>query len=335
MSRSWAVPALLALLTASAQPADARVAAAGQRISTSPGIAADADPALKARRVSPRVFFVEGELGPVTRANRGFNSNAGFVVTREGVVVFDVLGTPVLGKALLHAIRRVTRQPIRHIVISHYHADHFYGLQAFARTGAQVWAGGKVRQYLDSEAPAARLTERRESLAPWVNDTSRVVRPTRFVDRETTLRLGGLSFRLLPVGPAHTPEDLMMMVEEERVLFAGDLIFTGRLPFVGDADSRAWLSAIERVGPLAPRLLVTGHGPVSGEASKDLELTRGYLVFVRAAMTDAVREMLSFDEAYARTDWSRFAELPAFEAANRRNAYNIFLLMEQEALRGQ
>lgn len=61
--------------------------------------------------------------------NRGHTSNAGFVTTREGVVVFDALGTPTLGQELLDAIRRVTREPVRRVVVSHYHADHFYGQQ--------------------------------------------------------------------------------------------------------------------------------------------------------------------------------------------------------------
>lgn len=318
-----------------ASPGVVGSASAQAQTAAGSGAAVTAVPALRVQPLTARVYFVEGELGPVSRANRGFNSNAGFVVTGDGVVVFDVLGTPALGEALRQAIRTVTALPIRHVVISHYHADHFYGLQAFADSGAQIWASAAVREYLASEAPAARLAERRESLAPWVDQRSRVVPPTRLIDAETALESGGLRFRLMPVGPAHTPEDLMMMVEEEGVLFAGDLVFAGRVPFVGEADSRAWLAAIERLDSLAPRMMVTGHGPVSRDARADLSLTRDYLRFVRQAMAGAVREMMSFDEAYARTDWSRFAGLPAFEAANRRNAYNTFLLMEQEALRAR
>jgi glyoxylase-like metal-dependent hydrolase (beta-lactamase superfamily II) len=127
----------------------------------------------------------------------------------------------------------------------------------------------------------------------------------------------------------------MMLVEEEGVLFAGDLMFAGRVPFVGDADSRSWLAAIEGLIERRPRVVVGGHGPASSDAARDLVLTRDYLRFLRAEMGRAVQEMLSFDEAYARTDWSRFRDIPAFEAANRRNAYNTFILMEKEALAGK
>ncbi|MBW7926434.1 MAG: MBL fold metallo-hydrolase, partial [Burkholderiaceae bacterium] len=187
------------------------------------------------QRVSDRVWYVQGDSGMVSLRNEGFNSNAGFVVTDDGVVVFDALGTPALGAALLGRIREITKQPVRRVVVSHYHSDHFYGLQAFQEAGAEVWAHRAVRDYLATDAPGERLAERRASLAPWVTDEARIVAPDRLVDGETVFRLGGLTFRLLPAGPAHTTEDMMMLVEEEGVLFAGDLVFAGRVPFVGDA----------------------------------------------------------------------------------------------------
>lgn len=283
-------------------------------------------------RVSERVYMVQGDVAPVSAVNQGFNANAGFVITRDGVVVFDALGTPALGAALVASIRRLTGAPIRRVVISHYHADHFYGLQAFKAAGAEIWAHVLARDYLASEAPLLRLAERRESLFPWVNELTRIVPPDSTIDSETRFEVGGVGFRLIPVGPAHTPEDLMMVVEDEAVLFAGDLIFAGRVPFVGDADSRAWLAALDRMAQRPPSTIVTGHGPYSKDGKADLDLTRDYLRVLRTEMARAVEEMLDFNEAYAQADWSRFKSLPAFDAANRRNAFNTFVLMEREAL---
>ena len=288
-----------------------------------------------ARKVTDRVYYVQGMAGMVSAANQGFNSNAGFVITDEGVVVFDALGTPSLGAALLQAIRRITDRPIVRVIISHYHSDHFYGVQAFQEAGAEIWAHERVRDYLATDAPRLRLAERRQSLFPWVSDESRVIAPDRYVADGTTFRLGGLTFRLILAGPAHTAEDMMMLVEEEGVLFAGDLIFAGRLPFVGDADSRAWLAALDDLARRAPRYVIVGHGPMSADAVADIELTRGYLRFLRREMGKAVEEMAGFDEAYAAVDWSRYERLPAFAEGNRRNAYNTYLLMEREALQGR
>jgi glyoxylase-like metal-dependent hydrolase (beta-lactamase superfamily II) len=284
--------------------------------------------ALEAIRVSPSVYFIRGESGVPSVANRGHTSNAGFVVTREGVVVFDALGTPVLGRELLEAIRRVTQAPIRRVVLSHYHADHFYGLAPLKDAGAEIWAHRAARGYLGSEAARLRLAERQQSLAPWVGADMRLVSADRWLEGEEGFTLGNLSFRVFPVGPAHTPEDLAMAVEEEGVLFVGDLMFAGRLPFVGDADSKAWIAAIDRIVRFKPKIMVGGHGDVSTNAAADLRMTREYLVYLREKMGAAAAELEDFEVAYAKTDWSRFAQLPAFEAANRRNAYNTYIRMQ-------
>lgn len=284
--------------------------------------------ALQPIRVSDSVYFIRGESGIPSAANRGHTSNAGFVVTREGVVVFDALGTPVLGKALVEAIRKITPAPIRRVIVSHYHADHIYGLRPLKEAGAEIWAHPAARAYLQSDAAQLRLAERRKSLAPWVGADMHLVPADRWLDAETSFKLGDLSFRVFPVGPAHTPEDLAMVVEEEGVLFVGDLMFSGRLPFVGDADSKGWIAAIDRMVKLSPRILIGGHGDASRNAAADLRLTRDYLVYLREKMGAAADELEDFDVAYRRTDWSRYSHLPAFEAANRRNAYNTYIRMQ-------
>ena len=283
---------------------------------------------LEAIRVSQNAYFIRGEAGLPSAANRGHTSNAGFVVTRDGVVVFDALGTPVLGQELIDAIRKVTKAPIRRVIVSHYHADHFYGLPPFKALGAEIWAHRAARGYLDSEAAKLRLAERRQSLAPWVGADMRLVPADRWLEGEVSFKLGGLTFRVFPVGPAHTPEDLAMAVEEENVLFVGDLMFAGRVPFVGDADSKSWISAIDRIVKFNPKILIGGHGDVSRDAAADLRMTRDYLVYLREKMGKAAEELEDFETAYKNTDWSRFSHLPAFEAANRRNAYNTYIRMQ-------
>ena len=112
------------------------------------------------------------------------------------------------------------------------------------------------------------------------------------------------------------------------MLFVGDLMFAGRIPFVGNADSKAWIAAIDRVVRYNPKVLVGGHGDASRDASADLRLTREYLEYLRRTMGAAAEDLVDFEEAYAKTDWSRFAHLPAFEAANRRNAYNTYIRIQ-------
>jgi len=289
---------------------------------------------LEPQRLSEHCWFFQGEAGMASQANKGFMSNAGFVVTDAGVVVFDALGTPALGRAMIAAIRKVTAQPIKRAIVSHYHADHIYGLQEFKARGAEIWAHTKAREYLSSGQSVERLAQRRADLGAWLDEGTRVVPPDLWLDGDADFKLGGLTFRLIYSGGAHSPEDMLMYVVDDRVLYAGDLIFAGRVPFVGNADSRGWLAAMDKVLALVPPpvVVVPGHGSASRDPVRDTALTRDYLTFLRAAMGRAVAELEPFEDAYARTDWSRFQALPAFEQANRANAYGTYLLLEQEEL---
>jgi glyoxylase-like metal-dependent hydrolase (beta-lactamase superfamily II) len=284
-------------------------------------------------KVTPNVYYVQGRPGVASAANEGFNSNAGFVVTREGVVVIDALGTPALGDALILAIRTVTASPIKRLILTHYHADHYYGAVAFRRAGIEIWAHRSAQPFLDSGEPERRRAQRAQELYPWVDENMPIVRADRWLDDTTRFSMGGIAFEVIHVGPAHAIDDSIVVLPGEGVVFSGDILFAGRIPFVGDADSSQWLTRIEQLLALKPRYIVTGHGPMSTDPSRDLALTRDYLVYLRGAMGKAVEDFIPFEEAYAKTDWSRFASVPVFEPANRVNAYGTYLLMERELLK--
>jgi glyoxylase-like metal-dependent hydrolase (beta-lactamase superfamily II) len=295
-------------------------------------VAADpAAPRLRAVQVAERVWFAQGEAALGSPANRNFISNAGFVVTDGGVVVVDALGSPALAAELLAEIRRVTEQPVKFVIVTHYHADHIYGLQVLKAAGAVVVAHQLGREYLTSDAAQRRLEASRQDLAPWIDERTHLVSADRWLEQEETrLRVGSYEVLIRHVGPAHTAEDVVVFVPKLGVLFSGDLFFRGRIPFVGQADSRLWIASLEHVMEYKPRVVIPGHGPASTEPMADLVLTRDYLVHLRSAMGEAARNLEPFDEAYARADWSRYEHLPLFRAANRMNAYNTYLLMEQQ-----
>lgn len=290
-----------------------------------------AQTAVRARQVADQVWMVQGDAALGSPANRNFISNAGFVVTEEGVLVVDALGSPALARELVAEIRRITPLPIRYLVVTHFHADHIYGLQVFKAAGAQILGHPSGRAYLESETARLRLQASRQELAPWIDGQTRLIGADRWLsDISTEVRLGSFVFQVRHVGPSHTPEDLVVFVPKAGVLFAGDLVFRGRIPFVGQADSRQWIKSLASLIGFAPRIMVPGHGDLSTEPLDDLAFTRDYLLYLRKTMGAAARDLEPFDDAYAKVDWSRFEKMPLFRAANRMNAYNTYLLMEHQ-----
>ena len=288
---------------------------------------------VKPVKVGAHAYYVQGMPGAASAANQGYMSNAGFVITPAGVVVFDSLGTPPLGEALIAQIRKLTSVPIKRVIVSHYHADHVYGLQAFKAIGAEIWAHEGGKEYFASDELERRLAQRREELFPWVDETTKVLPPDRWLNGDEDFELGGIKFAIRFVGPAHSPEDLALFIPQDNMLFAGDLVFKGRVPFVGAADSKSWLASLDKLLAFKAKVMVPGHGGVSHNAKKDLTLTRDYLTYLRKTMGQAVADLTPFDEAYAKTSWKKYEKLPAFKEANRANAYNTYILMEKESLK--
>lgn len=285
-------------------------------------------------RVSQHAYYVAGATGVATD-NYGFISNAAFVVTNDGVIVFDTLGTPGLGVRLLSAIRTVTDAPIRRVYISHYHADHMYGNQAFTGTGAEIITSDGAKLYLEGEIAEQRLAERRISLSPWVDGNTRIVHPDRYLQGEERFTLGGVDIRVVDVGSAHSEGDLVLFVETDGVLFSGDIIFQNRIPFLGSSSSAEWLAVLIEMEKTDAVVIVPGHGKAAESPRQIVSLTKNYLAYVRESMQQAVADWVPFDQAYEATDWGDFIEYPAFLEANRRNAYGIYLSLEQESLESQ
>lgn len=283
------------------------------------------------------IYYTVGNPGIPGKQNEGHTSNAGFVVTSEGVVVFDALGTPSLGWNLLQAIQKVTDKPVRYVVVSHYHADHIYGLQAFKdHSAAIIVAQERAAEYRENEETAderadQRLDQRRQALYPWVDRNTRVVQPDITFRQRSTLKLGGKRFVLLYAGPAHSSSDMMMMVEPDGVLFAGDIVQNGRIPFMNsdDVDTANWLRGLAEVQKLDPKFIIPGHGRPLTAAKQAIAFTHDYIAYVRSAMGKAAEDWADFDTAYQQTDWSGFQSTPNFNSVNRGNAYRVFLEMEQ------
>ena len=281
---------------------------------------------LEPQKVSPSVWYVQGESALGSQANKNFISNAAFIVGKTGVVVVDALGSPALAKALIRAIAKITPLKVTHVIVTHYHADHIYGLQEFKKIGAKIIAHPAAKEYLYSDTAKNRLTASRAELSPWIDENTTLIEADTWIDKDVALNLSGVDLLIKNAGPAHTPEDLIVFFDGEKILFAGDLVFRGRIPFIGPtADTAPWIVSLKTMQDLNASAVVPGHGAAFKSAKEDIAQLQDYLTYLRTTMGKAVNDLDLFDEAYAAADWSRFENLPLFRFANRMNAYNTYL----------
>lgn len=195
-------------------------------------------------QVFEHAYYVQG-AADIATANQGFISNAGFVITPKGVVVIDALGSPSLAEQFLALIRTKTGAPIFEVITTHYHADHIYGLQTFKEQGAKIIAPKGINNYLDSAQATERLEERRFSLEPWVDENTKLVYPDEVVTKPMIQHYGNMTFQLNTLGAAHSDGDMTVFVEPDGVMFSGDVIFEGRIPYLGDSNTKAQLASLK------------------------------------------------------------------------------------------
>lgn len=282
-------------------------------------------------QVGEQSFYVEGVAGEMSEANEGFMSNAGFVITTDGVVVFDTLGTPALARALIAEIQKKTDQPIRKVIISHFHPDHFYGIKPFKELGATVYAHESARDILQRPSTIQRFAQIKADFPESETKDWALFAADAWFGDDWQFTLGEKTFVVKHLGPAHTKEDSVLWVPEEGVLFVADLLFTNRLPFVGNGDPTELPRAIAAILTFPARIVVPGHGQAL-PPEQAVALTRDYSQILLTGMQEGVDNLQDFSEAYDAVDWSAFESIAMFDPLNRINANFTFLLLEARGL---
>lgn len=223
-----------------------------------------ADYAMKAQKVAPNVYAVVTPARDFpSAANKGWNSNSAFVVTKDGVLVFDTGASETIGQALRQTIAKVTDKPVRWVVNSHGHGDHWLGNHAFA--GAEIISSTHVRTHVTQEG--ASWVGRFTTMTGGATGESKVVAPTRTIDVRTTMQFGDVQGELLLSNGGHTPGDVVLWLPQARALFTGDVVYSDSAPGTFDGNFQGWIAFLKQLEALKPKVVVPGHGKVADGAA--------------------------------------------------------------------
>jgi glyoxylase-like metal-dependent hydrolase (beta-lactamase superfamily II) len=229
-------------------------------------------------KIAENVFAYVGE--PDAGPKRSFAANAGLVIGDDCVLVVDTLLTAKEGRRLFADIRKITAKPIRFVVNTHFHRDHTLGNSVFAGLGAVIVSHSLERESMLAEAPKTLAGLRQLGLGEAdLRDTAVTVPHVTFSER-MTIHLGKQVVELIHLGPSHTAGSSVVYLPRQKVLFAGDILFTNFHPFLGSADLLGWKRALEAVEAMDVVAIVPGHGPLS--TKKDVDELREYLAIFDA-----------------------------------------------------
>jgi glyoxylase-like metal-dependent hydrolase (beta-lactamase superfamily II) len=219
--------------------------------------------------------------------------NTGIVIGDDSVMVIDTQATPVMAQDVIRRIREVTDKPIRHVVMSHYHAVRVLGASAYG--ASQIIASRPTWELIRErgEADMKSEIERFPRLFRAVESIPGLTWPNVVFEQSLTLFLGSLEVQILHLGRGHTKGDTVVWLPKEKVLFSGDLVEFAATPYTGDAYLQDWPATLDRIAALGPARLVPGRG----EALQTPEQVAQGLADTRAFITSMFESVRAGQQA--------------------------------------
>ncbi|GHH24688.1 MBL fold metallo-hydrolase [Streptomyces rubradiris] len=233
----------------------------------------------------PRTTEIADGVYAYTSAGDGrCPSNAGVITGPDGVTIVDTVAPRARAQDLRAFVDDLGAGPVRVVVNTHHHVDHTLGNAVFP--GAAVVAHVLARSEMAESALAlARLWPGGE------RDEVRLVPPSVTFDERLTLYSGDRRVELVYCGPAHTTNDVVAWLPEDRVLFTGDIVLSGVTPCTVTGSVEGTLRAVARLRAFGARTVVCGRGPLRG--SDVFDETEAYLRWVQAVAMEGWRRGLT------------------------------------------
>jgi cyclase len=250
------------------------------------------------KRITENVFCILGGEKKI---------NTGLVIGKNGILMIDSTFSPDHAKQILKIIRSVTQKPVRYLFNTHYHSDHTFGNQVFStkvvahrecrnimtKLLEREWSQDSIQRYVE-ENP-----EWREKL-----NNLKITLPDLVFDDKLEIDLGNLKVNLVHVG-GHTKDSSIAHIAQSKVLFAGDLIFQGRYPFMRDGNCQEWLLALRVINDLDFDVLIPGHRYICDKA--EIKHHIDYFENLLENCQKFIQENLSADEIVKQKEFTKFA----------------------------
>lgn len=240
--------------------------------------------------------------------------NSGIVVGDDAVMVIDAQPTPALAAEVIARVAKITNKPIKYVLLTHYHAARTLGASAFK--GAEILASDATRGLIaergkqDMESEIGRFPR----LFRAAETISGLTWPTVTFPDEVSLWLGRREVRVMHIGRGHTAGDVVAVVPDAGVVFAGDLVESKSACYCGDAHIGDWLATLDNLAEMQPAVLVPGRGaPLTAPelVAEGVALTSDYISTLSGSVNESVAKGRSLKEAF---DLARLAMDPKFKA---------------------
>lgn len=210
--------------------------------------------------------IVSPSFGLPTPENRGWNSNSHFVITEKGVLLFDTGSSELIGNKIKNVIKSVTNKPVRWVINSHSHADHWFGNAAFEGDEIEIIASKQAFDQMKKDGSEAKKFY--DQVTKGKIGPTKLVYPTLLLDRELKRNLGGVDVEFIFSNDGHSPGDILIWLPKQKIILGGDVLASDRMPIVtSHGNTLNLINTLHTVSKLNPTIVLTGHGKATSVES--------------------------------------------------------------------
>ena len=283
---------------------------------------------LEAKKVTDNTYCFFGKLETISKKNAGNMVNSCFIQTKEGFVVIDSGPTYSYAKQAYEQMQKIAKLPVKYVINTHIHDDHWLGNSFFKSKGALLIGPGTYEQ----NVAVGMQTRIGSILGKDLFGKTSIVKLDTIVDNNLTISLGEKLFQIKQLEPiAHTKGDLIVYVPQSKTLFVGDLVFGGRLTSLRDGSLIGSLEALDKIENYHAKYIIGGHGEdVSPEGEKAFKT---YLLTIKNGILKALDEDIGLEKVTKVLAMPQYKEMKLYDALHSRNvlhAYRELEMMDDE-----
>jgi glyoxylase-like metal-dependent hydrolase (beta-lactamase superfamily II) len=270
---------------------------------------------LEPKKVSENVWCFFGAIEPPTKENAGNMANNCYIKTNSGYVVMDTGPSYQFAKQAYEAMSKIEKLPVRYVVNSHEHDDHWLGNDFYKKEfGATLIGPESVNTNYKEGTPTRMFNVLPKNAIVGTH----IIKLNETPKKKYTLTFGGEKFEIIPMDTkAHTGDDIFIYMPERKILFAGDLVMNGRITSGRHGSVMGQLKALAMMKKLDWKIMVPGHGFITdGTAMDEADM---YFTLTKERVLKAIDEGVDATEINEVVKLIEFKDKAMYDILNAHN----------------
>ena len=283
----------------------------------------DFDYKLEAIKLSENSYYFYGKEEYFSKENGGDIANASFIITANSVILIDTGSSKSYGEQVKKQIEKITSKPIKYILNTHHHPDHFLGNSAFS--SSDIYAAEFTKNEIEQNGDLYIVNL--VNLVGEAMNNTKIKAPNQVLTAKT-LNLDGYKLDILHLD-GHTQSDIAIYDENTKILYASDLVFNKRTLTTPHANMQNWIKSLQELEKINYSVLVPGHG-LTSKTKEPIKENIAYLNYLDSTLKNSVKEGLDVYEILEKAIPKEFESFTMFKEEFERSVINLYPLYEKD-----